>query len=121
MSRYARLLGPIDGIEGNAEEAVPSLIERFVKDVRDAGEHGVMQLCGGNRDPDERLWGISLHRAARARGEEVERPDFTVAASLDTCRRMIDGSYSPVDAFREGKLRICGKISPQVTRRLFAQ
>lgn len=120
MNGYARLLGPTDGIDGHTDEAIQSLITRFVDGVRDAGEHGVTRTLGV-RDPDERVWGVSLHRPAQARREAVDRPDFEVVASVDTVRRMIDGSYSPVDAFRDGKLRIHGAISPRVTRRLFAR
>ena len=71
MSRYARLLGSTDGIDGNADEAVQSLVERFVKGARDADEHGVTHVRGGDQDPHDRVWEISLHpptRAARKAG-----------------------------------------------------
>lgn len=69
MNGYARLLGPTDGIDGHTDEAIQSLITRFVDGVRDAGEHGVTRTLGV-RDPDERVWGCRCTVLLRPAGKQ---------------------------------------------------
>jgi putative sterol carrier protein len=40
--------------------------------------------------------------------EPTGQPDVEIRCSGETLWRMLDGSYSPVEAFREGQLRVRG-------------
>jgi len=96
------------------------MIQRLVNGIRDAGERGVMRVPRrGSPDPNERVWAVSLQRQAQTRGERVDRPDLEFLASPETLRRVIEGSYSPVEAFQDGKLRITNRISARVIQQLF--
>jgi hypothetical protein len=68
---------------------------------------------------ERRGWTISLAEPAVRTGR-VDRPEVEVLASVETFWRLVDGSYSPVEAWRDGRLRIRGdeQLGKRVLRHL---
>jgi hypothetical protein len=79
--------------------------------LQDLGEQGVLQvrLVGADAGDESRFWSIIAGEDS-ARAERVGRPDLEIVTTAETWRRLTDGSYSPLDAFLDGKLRVRGDV-----------
>lgn len=108
MRGYA-LVRSLTEAGGDAEQAV----KRFATAAGGAGESGTMRLSlGGPEEGDARReWVVSLDE-----GEAEERPDRSLRSAIEvvtapeTFQRMAAGSYSPVQAFLDGLLRVRGDV-----------
>lgn len=110
MSSYALVRSLTDGQAGDPEATV----RRFAETMAGAGESGTVRLSVG--DPEEggqrRAWMVSLDKGGVEDGtDRSRRSDLELVTALETGQRMAEGSYSPVQAFLDGKLRVRGDVS----------
>lgn len=121
MGTYARVPSLVEGLDRSADADLQKVMERVAAGVGDAGERGALQVSlGADEDGAERRgWTISLE-GHEARAGRVERPDVEMLASVETFWRLVDGSYSPVEAWRDGRLRVRGdeQLGKRVLRHL---
>jgi putative sterol carrier protein len=109
------------GLDGPGPDSMDAAVGRLAAAVPAAGHRGRLLLSLGS--PDEvdarRLKSISL-----AAGEILDgasgRPDLEIRCSDETLWAMLSGSFSPVEAFRDGKLRVRGdeQLGKKVLRHL---
>jgi putative sterol carrier protein len=109
MGTYALVRSLTDGPEID----VDSTMERLASALGDAGETGSMGLSiGGDDESSERsVWTLSLDQTTAQRGGNGSlASDVTLLTAPETFHRMATGSYSPVQAFLDGRLRVRGDI-----------
>ena len=109
MGTYARVRSLAEGLDREAGADLGKAVERIATATRDGGEHGALQLSlsAPGTGTQRQRWTVALE-THRARVGSADRPDVEILTSVETFWRLVDGSYSPVDAFRDGKLRIRG-------------
>ncbi len=121
MTRFARVRDLQSGLDRSSPDSLDAAVERVTDAVRSAGERGVLLVnLGGPGQGDARR-----QRPIPLSGDDPGtdtggRPDVEIRCSDGTFWRMIDGSYSPVEAYREGKLRVRGDepLAKRVLRHL---
>jgi putative sterol carrier protein len=109
MSMYALVRGLTEGHGSDAD----LVMQRLATAIGGAGETGVMRLSlGGDEEGSERsVWMLSLADATAERSANGSvASDVTLLTAPETFQRMAEGSYSPVQAFLDGKLRVRGDI-----------
>ncbi|MCA1675343.1 MAG: SCP2 sterol-binding domain-containing protein [Actinobacteria bacterium] len=109
MSTYALVRSLTDGQGSDVDLTV----ERLATAVSDAGDRGSMQLSlGADEEGSERsVWTLSLDEATAKRSTTGSvASDITLLTAPETFQRMAEGSYSPVQAFLDGKLRVRGDM-----------
>jgi putative sterol carrier protein len=106
MNTYALVRSLTDG-HGNDVDLTMELLANAISGV---GEQGALQLSLGGTDEGEqrRTWTLSLDEGASADGSVTS--DVTLLTAPETFQRMAEGTYSPVQAFLDGKLRVRGDI-----------
>lgn len=109
MRGYALVRSLTDANGSDAEETV----RRLAAEMTDAGESGSLRLSlGGHEEGAERrAWMLSLDGGDAEVGANGSSADVELLTALETFQRMADGSYSPVQAFLDGKLRVRGDVS----------
>lgn len=113
MIEYARVRSLVEGLDTGEATVTEGVVERLAGELRDAGEHGVLRLSFGDEQDDtpRQVWAVSLDDAVARRIEDgQERGTVGLYTAPATFARMADGSYSPVRAFLDGKIRVVGDI-----------
>ena len=119
---YARLPDLADGLDRAAPTGLDSAIDRLRAAAQTVGEQRVLQLSiGGPGGQARREVDVAMADGAQLRdGGGDGTPDMTVRCSADTLWRLLDGSYSPVEAFRDGLMQLDGdeKAAKRLLRHL---
>ncbi len=112
--QYMRLRSLIE----SPEDALGGAFTRIASEL--PGDSGSVQfrVVGDGDDDEPRFWSASAGAAARAAA--TEEPALEIVAKAETYRRMVDGSYSPLEAFLDGRMRVRGDIElgKQLLKRL---
>jgi putative sterol carrier protein len=111
---YARLPDLADGLDRAAPTGLDSAIDRLRAAAKTAGEQRMLQLSIGGPG------GQARREVDVAMADGAGTPDVTVRCSADTLWRLLDGSYSPVEAFRDGQMQLDGdeKAAKRLLRHL---
>jgi len=124
VSEYARVKNLVSGIEQTAPDSLDRAFERVHAAVQTSGEHGTLAVSvgGGQGDPPRRVFPVTIGAGpADAGGPGSATPaKVTVLCSRATLWRLLEGSYSPVEAFRDGLMRVQGddKLAKRLLRHL---
>jgi putative sterol carrier protein len=120
MGNYARVRSVAEGIDRSAADGLDTVMARVAVATGAAGERGVLQVSlSHNGNGGRHRWAVSLEdHQARAVG--ADRPDVEMLTSVETFWQLADGSYSPVEAFLNGRLRVRGdkQLGKRVLRHL---
>jgi putative sterol carrier protein len=118
---YARVRDLADGLDRASDVDLDRVVTRIADAVRDAGERGVLQIdLGGDEEIETRRgWTVALADRQSGRGR-VDLADVEVITSVETFWRLVEGSYSPVEAFRDGRMRVRGNeaLAKRILRHL---
>jgi hypothetical protein len=124
VSGYARVKNLVSDIEQTAPDGMDRAFGRLHAAVQTSGEHGVLAVSvgGGQGDPPRRVFPVTIGAGAAEAGGPgpAVRADATVLCSRATLWRLLEGSYSPVEAFRDGLMRVQGdeKLAKRLLRHL---
>ena len=119
MSKYARMRPLTPGHQGQMSPLdLESTVRRMSEQLGAAGERGTLRLAMGDNDGNapREVWDIALVEGTARSGEHAGGGDVEVLTAPATFAQFADGSYSPVQAFLDGKLRIRGDVD--VAKRL---
>ena len=113
---YARLPDLAKGLDRKSPADLDSAVDRLRTAARTAGEQRVVQLSIGDPHGQQRR---DLD-VPMAEGQGGGSPDVTVRCSAGTLWRLLDGTYSPVEAFRDGLMQVDGdeKAAKRLLRHL---
>jgi len=99
-----------------ANEPIERIVKRAAKQLHRLGDTGILQLRliqpRGETDQTA-CFSISLSPAGAVLLEEVgmsrrstDRPTLAILTTTDSFRRIAEGSYSPVQAYLDGRLHL---------------
>ena len=104
MRAYAKLRR----LTQRREEDLGETFTRLGDALRNSGRSGRVQ-CTILGPGEPRRWTLEVgERESRVKGEGTNAPDLEIITRETTWWDIADGSLSPLDAFRSGKLRILG-------------
>ncbi len=96
---YVRLRSLIE----TPEDALGGVFQQIAAELPDGAGSVQFRVVG---DGEPRFW--SANAGSEARAAKTDDPALEIVAKGDTYRRMADGSYSPLEAFLDGKMRVRG-------------
>ena len=110
---YARIKNLLSGLKFTDEDSLASAVERLSAAVPAAGEPGRFRLSLGDPGDVDGRWRrtIPLEGGAVLNDDEgvpTGGADVEIRCAADTFWRMLDGSYPPVQAYRDGMARVRG-------------
>lgn len=98
----------IRSLTQHSENDIDQSFERLVEQLNNTGESALIQfrvLSEGKRA----FKGLKLTKqGCRMSNQEYDKPNLEVIMSSDTWMKIASGSYSPLEAFIQGKMRIRG-------------
>jgi hypothetical protein len=104
MATYAKLRPLTEPREENLDQT----FQRLADSLRDSGTTATVQ-CTILVADSPRHWTLDLQESdCRLQSEPVERPDLGIITRDTTWWEIAEGSLSPLEAFRQGRLRILG-------------
>ncbi len=98
---YARLRS----LTETPEDALGGVFKQVAAELPDSAGTVQFRVVG---DGEARYWSASAGSEARA--AKADDPALEIVATGETYRRMADGSYSPLEAFLDGKMRVRGDV-----------
>ena len=103
-------------------EPLEDILKRAATHLEDFPEEAVVQVRLRATTSTGESWGVrSLRISAQDRvvqSETVDTPDLEIITTQDVFDRLAGGSYSPVQAFCDGNMRVRGDI--ELGKRLLA-
>ena len=91
-------------------EPLEDILKRAATHLEDFPEEAVVQVRLRATTSTGESWGVrSLRISAQDRvvqSETVDTPDLEIITTQDVFDRLAGGSYSPVQAFRDGNMRV---------------
>ena len=103
-----------------ANEPIERIVKRAAKQLHRLGDTGILQLrlIQPRGETDQKAcFSISLSPAGAVLLEEVgmsrrstDRPTLAILTTTDSFRRIAEGSYSPVQAYLDGRLHLHGNV-----------
>jgi hypothetical protein len=90
------------------EEDLDQTFQRLAYLLRDSGKTATVE-CTILTGSEQRRWTLDLKgNESRLKSEPTKRPNLAIITRDTTWRKIAEGSLSPLDAFRQGRLRILG-------------
>ena len=95
-----------------AGESVKDVIQRNLSQLRGLNEKAVVQLriTGLDKQTPERYSIALTPSGASLQTQDFPKPTLAAILSSDTFTRIANGSYSPVQAYVDGKLKLIGNV-----------
>lgn len=104
MAAYAKLRPLTEPREKNLDET----FQRLTYSLRDSGKTATVQ-CTILVGDTSRRWTLNLQGSdCRLQSEPVKKPDQEIITRDTTWWEIAEGNLSPLEAFRQGRLRILG-------------
>lgn len=121
MGNYARLRSLVTATDEPTDQAIQAVLDQAADRLSDFDESAVVQVRLVPARGAPRAWSMRTGGdQRRAEAGRAERPDLEVVTSAETLQRVADGSYSPIQAFIDGRLRVRGdaELGKRVVRHL---
>jgi SCP-2 sterol transfer family len=96
------------------DEPIEAILENAAKQLQSSREKATVEvrLIGAGSNRTSKYWmrfsGAGAFLDTRAEG--ASKPTLVMIATLDAFRRMAEGSYSPVQAYLDGKVKLQGDV-----------
>jgi hypothetical protein len=119
MTQYATLRDFVQDRAKRSPDELEHALQRAAKALADSGEEGLVQVrILGEQGPRHFHFKLTPKRCT-LHMEEAEKPTLELIGLEETAWSVLDGSLSPLEAFRQGKMRIRGDVA--LGRRLLRQ
>lgn len=108
MSTYMKLRNfVVSGEESNLDLTV----QRIAEALRETNERAQLQICVVSDEESYFYRGLQVDKnICEVSSEQIDNSDFEVITSEETWLQISSGTYSPVQAFLDGKMRIRGDV-----------
>ncbi len=111
MTQYATLRDFARVTVKRSPDGLKHTLEQVAKALADSGEKGLVQVrILGEQELRHFHFKLAPKRCT-LQTERVEKPTLELIARNETAWNVLDGSLSPLDAFRQGKVRVRGDVA----------